>query len=829
MGWSQDYSKCVCQPLPPIDPPPTGGGNANATSVLAACLFLPPGTTGPTGDTGPTGPTGGTGNTGTTGLTSKPPDGEWEPWEPGEPGGGPNPGPGIPNPWPPANPGPNPGGTGPTTPGGGPTTPGGGPTTPGGGPTTPGGGPTTPGGGPTTPGGGPTTPGGSVIQNNNIPGQVIFTNPFSDLADNVDIPVPSRNSTIPPTLFEELSSEKLFRVPESNLDYFTTDFNHNIDVDTNAERLKFASNKGRSGADHNNIFSDSYNLTLADLLDGKGGAFNAPYNGVTIGALLQGDSLIKNSLSEETKEALDYLSQYNINSVELKNFYIKALKSAVIDGSISEYSPSFFRNIGEQARIAWPLGVPHTGGSQAANLIAAYAVAEDRKESLFAGGYLNGDTQRMIQKYRLLPTDIDLCIPIRVRDGRMTGIRFSNDDTIPVVTRVGVEKVVQKNEYLPLVTNSPSTGQVELASKRSVAYKLSDTSESLIQSLVGNRLYSIDLQVSSTTAGGSVSSVEVSAVPTELPSLLLYSSKRETIKETPSPSPYLTQTNVEYEQVWTSNEESLDTFNSTTSSYSGPRSSFVIPADDPIWSYLLENNNVTVTYRDFTVPIEGEVFARKILTDFCIFPTNKVQHSSLKGKSKLTSFVEGSPTTRQISFALSPPLENQQMGYVAPTLDPELKNPGGEDDIFALQFTKSITTGQVTSRFSKNNTFLQSSKSMLAVFLDQIATINDNYNLENGAKGYSLPMGDLTSFVNANTYLKFLTHVPSSVQYNLFQGVYNNIKVFAVNFADSEKTFITNSRLKDAGTDLTSSQTQTSVPSAERYFDSIYNRILFRR
>ena len=308
---------------------------------------------------------------------------------------------------------------------------------------------------------------------------------------------------------------------------------------------------------------------------------------------------------------------------------------------------------------------------------------------------------------------------------------------------------------------------------------------------------------------------------------MLFSSVRESIKPTPSPDAYTESTLVDYNLAWTSDETNNENFDRTVSAFSGPRMGFCIPSTDPIWNIILEGGVISLTFNDFTMPLDGNVYAKKILTDFMLYPTDVVGRNMYQGSSELAVFETGKPVTRTLSLARNPLPSNQVESYVQTVRSATGKSPSGEEDIYSFQLERGVTSRQLITRNSKNLETFTSSKSILGTVLDTVADIDTNYDLQDGWQGKKLPQGDLLSFLTASQYATFINTVPQNIILDTFAGVYNNIKVFPVKLSDAEKTYLTNARL--TGTDLNSQRVQTTTLSPARYYSAKYADKLYRR
>ena len=77
--------------------------------------------------------------------------------------------------------------------------------------------------------------------------------------------------------------------------------------------------------------------------------------------------------------------------------------------------------------------------------------------------------------------------------------------------------------------------------------------------------------------------------------------------------------------------------------------------------------------------------------------------------------------------------------------------------------------------------------------------------------------------------VKFLYTIPKDIQSNIFGGVYNEVKLFDVKISDTEKSYLTSTRLISGKKSLESSRLYTTVPQLDsRYFPDKYEGLLFK-
>jgi len=708
----------------------------------------------------------------------------------------------------------------------------------------------------------------SNYQNSNLPTKMLSKNPFIrgrgqsfNLLQSPSTNVPSNrtsrstiggtrdstNSNLPFNIKKSIPSTPLrpfaeFGLADRSLEIY--DRLHNIEVLTNQFTLLYADMWGTKsmGEDPHSILTDVINLTLNDVLRTQGGRTFVPFNGVTIGAYLKGSSIVESCLGEDTKEQLEQIEKTNLTALNTAQYLKDAMKTAIKDGTLGDYSIPFLKDIVRDALPFYPRGLPNpVEGNERQT---AFNLLRNQGRSLYPRSYTNADDQRLVQRYRPLPTDIDLTLSIVNQSGETTGIRFNNQDDLifksykypqdpvhpipqPVVKCCYCGSAPQQsgNDTLKVITMGGREVIVGLKSNRDIAYDFNYSQLSMIQGLLKtDQQFGVDLTVSAPTV--SVDDIERTGGSLEIPECLLFSSMRSTITDIDSPKSELRTTQGKYALAWKSGDEDKF-FNATVSAFSGPRMSFYIAADDPIWNLILTpdahdgQQYITALFTDINITLDGKIFPRKFLTDFCIFPTDVTKYNPFQGNSILAEYTEGSPIERTIKMILNPFADVQSDDYVKVHSNPQ----GTEADNFNLLFTKAFKTGDKTKILSKTGEGLISKKSTLGTALDLISDIDTNYNLEDGWMGSRLPKGDFLSFFTVNEYLDFIQRIPLKVRWNIFEGVYNNIKVFPIKLSDTEKTYISSERL--TGTSMASQQKQTTTPQDLGYFDPRYKGRLY--
>lgn len=602
------------------------------------------------------------------------------------------------------------------------------------------------------------------------------------------------------------------------------DTERNLLISDNQTLLSFATNQADNPIfSQGGLFKQQINVAVGDILRG-----DIPYSGIAISNLLFNSQSIPEAITESVTKKIEEAQDFNVTSRQGKDLLLNAIRRATVLGTVDGYKEEILDEIIQAGKSFFPKGIPKMpqGFVDTGSRLKYSIVRNSDAASIHTQQYSDGDRQREIQRWRAVPSDIDLTVSVKTKEGKMTGVRVSDDDGIRIKgstlarPTTDLSSVYQLNEFVKVRKADATVQTVGLVSNRDKAYVIPPQQEAMIQE------YEPELIVSSMTYGGS-GSVEVSGEGSAIPAVMLFSSVRETIKTLPAGDPDFTTTLVDYELAWDSitNGSDYTNFNATVSSWSGPRMSIYIDYRDPIWNYLLEKNTVRLRMTDFTRNLDGKVFARKIYTDFAIYPTDLIKYSPYQGRSVLETFEEGKHAVRTMRIANSPLQSVAQENYVQSEKTPDGKAPSLEEDNYAFGFAaRPSVVGEAASLHGTQANFT-TIKSPLGKVFSRISDIDKNYNIEDGARGLRIPQPDVLFNMTAAEVSEFFEFVPSPVISNLFAGEYNGIKITPVETSDTEKTFLTKQR--QTGTELTNKVQNTALNDA-RYFPAEFQGRLYK-
>tara|TARA_R110002060_G_scaffold21462_2_gene29088 strand:+ start:72 stop:2492 length:2421 start_codon:yes stop_codon:yes gene_type:complete len=629
----------------------------------------------------------------------------------------------------------------------------------------------------------------------------------------------------------------IFQSPNPVFDVYDRQYNYAIPTQPAVLRLATVrTNTSRTG-DPNNIFDSITNLTLNSILDSDGGVSQyVPFNSITLGSYLYNNNFIKDALNSTTSQALSKVSTYNSTSLHINTYFLKGLLNAAATGNIKDYSIAFFNNLSSEGRGVFPNGIP-TLSDIFTQRNTAYDLIEQKKISLNTKSYSNGFDQRKIQMLYFNPKDIDLTLKIVTTTGQDSGVRVASDGTIGITILDGtVEKVQTQNEFfnIPILRDGVYfPRKVALKSNRDKAYQIPLPSLSMIQGLLGGAIpmgtscdsqpvidYSVDLSVTGVNTSME-NNVEVSGWRQTLPESILFTLEKDSITDLPSPNLELRKTEARYKMAWKSGDDDSG-FDNAVRYYSGPRDSYYIDGDDPIAAYIMETDSTdtteryaTLTFNDLNVDLPDIVLPRRILSDFIIYFTNRVEYSPFQGRSTLDTYESGKPFKRSVKMVINPSTAVQRETYVKTTNSSDGLGVNGRQDARAINFAKSFIEGRKIQRLSKSGENFITQRSSLGKAITTIATINTNYDLSDGRYGKRLPSNDLFSFFNFKEFAHFIK-ISETIRQSLLSGSFFStpITVYPLKNTDTEKTYLTSTRLKPGGSDaILTDQVQKTVPT----------------
>lgn len=598
------------------------------------------------------------------------------------------------------------------------------------------------------------------------------------------------------------------------------DTKNNVTFTNDLDRLAFMRAVGNNPLfSENSVIKREVFETFATMLKASVGRGIVPYNGEEISAFCFDDSVITDSLKDDAKSAIKNLNAQNPSSQRFDDYFKIAIRNAILRGSVQDITLDFLREIGQGYSEINP-----AVRSDSVQVATGY-VSKFRK-SLYPRNYSKGESQRRVQMWHALPTDIDLKTSIGLYHGGNACVKVADTDDFEVKGRDGSTKQVPtKNEFFTVLQNDGSEKTVALNSKRNKAYAFDLPQLSVVHSLFAGRSgrYSrnADYNFSLKTETPYEDEVEISAASTSLKEAYLVQVNKRSIEDIKTDTQYFRQTSCTYDLVWQEGDDE-SVFLSSVEDYYGPRQIVYINGRDPFWNHFLATSSVSATYNDIKIDgLLNGVYPRVLNMDMLLVPTDQLEYDPYQGNSKLEQYEEGKPVIRSIKVVTSPVLKSLREVYAQLDFDDGKTARQGGVDNYAVKSVKGYADGHFR-RVASGGTQLRTDRSIVGRFINVINRIKENYNLGGRGRGLSLPQQDLYSFLKPREVAEFLLRVPTPVRRSIINGDITGVKVFAVTNIDTEKTYLTSDREKVSGVNLDDDRFFTEVQNlSSKYFKEI--------
>jgi hypothetical protein len=556
--------------------------------------------------------------------------------------------------------------------------------------------------------------------------------------------------------------------------------------------------------DSNKILKDFIPIFVHDVLEaGLGGV--GDFDGTTIGTFLYANTKL---LGEDTLANLANITNANLSSMGLAQYLKKAIKRAITEGTLSDYSQAAFINMRTAATNIFPTGFPIPEQVQGSRH-RAFGVARQTKQSLDNQTYVHkGSEQRFVQMYRIIATDINLGLQIRTSGGALTNASVGMDNHLGIRRADGtVERFPEVNDFINIRRQNGTVEKVGLKSDRNIAYNFDFPQMSVMNSLFkqdSQAQYGFSLSVSTIN----VQECE-QASGSNIAEAYLFQLVPSSIADIPDGDPYTKKTKASYKLMWQSGAD-LSLFNDVVKDHSGPRNTVFVNVNDNWWQHLITRDIAQDGYfleglfTDLDIDgFDGNIYPRRVPCDLLIVPTDKVEYNILQGGSTLVTYPhtiaeqadDNFVITRTLNVMMNPLSEVYNQNYVETVKDANGLNVDGRSDIFSFQFKNSFTAGEMKAKTLKDPTKQYRAKSsVFGDLLNKVAEIKNSYSLDRGSKGEGIPQGDLFMQLTLPQYIKYIEDTPASTRMNFLRGLYNGVKVFAVKKTDTEKSFLTEAR-----------------------------------
>jgi hypothetical protein len=593
------------------------------------------------------------------------------------------------------------------------------------------------------------------------------------------------------------------------------DLENNILFTNNIDGLRYMRASGNNPIySENNLFKKKIFNTLSTLLRSTLTDGLVPYNGDEISAFVYDDAVITDNLKPLVKKYIDDLAYKNTSSYNFPVYMVTALKNAIIRGRVQDYTLTFLNEIEANHSITNPR---IRGDSR----LVAMAFIENYRKSLFPKNYSAGESQRRVQMYHSLPTDINLKVNVLNQHGEYVCVCIDDTDDIIIPARDGSTKLAASlNEFLSVTSRDGVDNTLKLSSKRKNAYAFDLPKLSTLHSLLaGNSRGLIDYSFKLATESPFDEEIEVSSSGNLLKEAYLIKIDRRSIKSLPNTTQDFRQTSCTYSTIWEEGD-STESFTAGVEDYYGPRQIVYIDALDPFWNHFLYSKKISATYTDLKIDgVFNGVYPRVINMDMLLVPTTSVRYNPYQGNSSLDNYTTGEPVVRSVKVVTSPVAQSLNEVYAQIQFDSDREARQGGVDNFAVHSTKAYEDGYFRKR-ATDNLHVRTGRSVVGRFINTITRVKDTYSLGGRGPGLSLPQRDLYSFMKPKEVCEFLLRIPNATRSAIINGDFTGVKVFAVESGDILKTYLTPDREKVKGVNLDSLRIFKQVAQvSSKYFD----------
>tara|TARA_R110002051_G_scaffold266703_1_gene326503 strand:- start:121 stop:1704 length:1584 start_codon:yes stop_codon:yes gene_type:complete len=516
----------------------------------------------------------------------------------------------------------------------------------------------------------------------------------------------------------------------------------------------------------------------------------------------------------------------------------------------------------------FPQGRPIKTDNPGENRITALNFIENNHIHLKAdmNSTPTGMAQRVKQRYWVPPTDINLRVPVHLRDGTEVGVPVKDRCGIEIPTvsacwkcdRIPYERLVQCDHAV--VTNSTcmkvwktfrwvdygdytvsTAGEwcpVHLRSDIDTSYVLEQPHLSVVYGLLDDpsratpAQYGFDMTVSSLYTDRLEEASGTGLRPFDFneeedqgswnitplyKEAYLVTLDCATLSATDSVSLDYRSTKATYNLAWETGDAS-SIFESAVSAYSGPRNTIYVDVNDPWLRHFVKSKNLEVTYTDLDIDkvLKGK-YPRRINRDMLIVPVDKYSYNPAFGQSTLAQYKpRHAIVKRTLSTFLNPIPEIYNQYYTKTVPKEDGTGLCNDIDLFAIKFSSAFDSSAYEGSVFYGGSSTAPGYSILGKIINQITSIDANYNLDYLDDWRAMTQVDLLSFFNLNDVTEFFLRLPYDVRADLFEGALNNIKLLTIPLTVTQDSYLTADRI--TGTDLSGERGFLTVPEIDAHY-----------
>ncbi len=568
-----------------------------------------------------------------------------------------------------------------------------------------------------------------------------------------------------PTFIANALKQKPFGIQDSKVAFQTT-----------PDPVKLVSND----TEYTELFNKKINSNLYYTLKNtnKGGNWESTKAaGIT-------PEVIYDNLKPEVKQLLGKIKNYDGTDLSINQIF-NMIGSRVLDGTVGNLSISYLTRLAEDSQKRVPVVIKKSVLPQV-NEVAAMSLIDNHKFTLDKN-QLAGRDQEIIKNWKVLPSDVDMHIPITIN-----GVEkkyYINDDGTFIDNN---SLSLQDGDFIN-ITIGGRTQKLFAESEKDHAFLLPEKIRQNIINLLGGD----GGRILTASASPSVaSSIEFdSSLSSPRQEYYLLSANLETLNTKPAltGSFLLKDTTVEYGIVDTSTvagKQAADEY----IKYKANKRVFVLDDSDLLLDYVESTGKINLTQTDmiFDSPKENKtvpLLTRQIPWFILLYPTNRSDYNLFNEKSQIQEIESDGTITRilRCKTSIVPEFSNTQTNKFIryATIGRDAVDVYGNKDTQARQTVINVEDSEFKTAYRDGGALKSSSeythnrqKTSFRLLKEIITELDTNYELSINGIGKSLTEFDVYSRLNLQQFNK-LSRIENfnTIKDSLQNGFINNVKV----------------------------------------------------
>ena len=379
------------------------------------------------------------------------------------------------------------------------------------------------------------------------------------------------------------------------------------------------------------VFSSKVHESISEIirLNAEVGTYNPyPYGDISL-------SIIEQSLADDLKISLEKIETLDGNSA--KRNFLATIQNLLVRNELKYFNSNYIKRLGNTH--AFNNAPKYATNNLIKDENIAYKIAKEDSADLDYTKY-SGVLSDRLKYWRTIPADVNKKLVVLKEDGTEHSFTIATDDTLHVEDS---GKTVNKVPY--------EAGDHILVNS-SIVKLTSDISKAKVPTLIDSeKIFNLLREDSSITI--KVATTETDNIETTYTTATGRDSYIVLNLDTTSVSDL--ESNTSLIRSTTATYNTTTTIDTDLERKAFPNAVFYVLHDDPIIDYLIDKEQATVTFSDFSTHffnnIDEKTYPRCIPQHIVIVPTDKTEYTPFHGRSKM-----GVYGTRSLKFI--PHLDN---------------------------------------------------------------------------------------------------------------------------------------------------------------------------